>query len=1788
MKKFFSTLLLCMVAVWASAQTVVPVELALPETSPAAEGTVIADNDYFTATTVYSANTGKSSYKYPGIETTFTNWVELRVDKDPTAENPAGTQKSGQTSVKLDVKKATKITAYVRTGNNKTCNLFKDGAKIDGTNTYTPEGAEGEGNYRWAFSWDVQPGTYYLTERGGTGRLSGFSYIEAAAPAPAPVSYNGFLTVKCPGLVAGSEGVDPAGVLTANQGATIQITMTGDAVCDFLLPNFALGEGSDAMPLGDILVPNVAVSDVEGGKKYTGSVAGLQLLGGALEADVNVDGTIMDDGTIAMDIAVTWMGTPIAVTFTSAPVYAANELAWSADAAEVTLGEALVAPTLANPHFLAVTFASSDPAVATVAEDGTVTVVAAGTTTITATAAQQSCYLEGAVSYALTVKEAAVVPPVEDNAANFVFSELFPNEDTNLFTGNKTDGWTCIEPLVVEPISMDFTKLNASSVSNFKAGEGLRFYKGDVMNLSAPAGYKIVKVEALYSDGATKDNQKGNFVYYNPESTATQAENNAEGVVTEITEGEGADAKKVGSTWSVAEEYASNKVSLTNDAQMRIKSVKVTYVPGEAPVAQPEVALVSETEVSGENLGEIVVACAGEGFTVNSDVNNPTMVALKNLSTEETFEAPAYSSREMGDNNAYIDASLVVASGAYEVAVPEGLFKNEAGVLSKAATFTVNFTAAAASLKPILVSPAEGPVSGEDMGTIIIDFENKDCMPNDEVSLVMKNEAGKEVPVSFTYADPMNWESIAVAINAEAVNETGKWTLEIPAGFYSDWMSVNSEAVSFTWDFTLVEGPGKKYPGYLGLETVYSDGSKEKMGANTPVSMRVTPVEGEEGKVTIELNGFQLYMQDINISFPATETAIEGGKSYTGSAEGLAFPMGMTGNVAVENGTIMDDGTILMPFKVDAFGEGFELHYIATFTNEPVYEDPGLAWSAETFEVTMGQEEVEYPTLTNPYYFYIEYSSSNPEVATVDDYGEITLVAPGTTVITAKSEGNEQFTDGEASYTLVVKGEGGETQYGQTTIWRVQDFVSEHSIGNKKQFAAPTTFIDNEALTVMTPYAGTYAKDSHVYPDGTELTHRVTVQVTEAPSVENPAGVEKTNNASLVFTPKKNVKVGIYYRNEFNGDGDRTAENMGKTVLCYSQTDNAAVEGTNLFAENAQMGAQYLYAIMYYELEAGKVYTIYEQAATGCVNGISYAAELGAGEVVKAEAGLSFDPASITAVLGEDLSEKVTFVNPNSLAVTFTNAYPEVATVDETGKITVVGVGTTTIKATSEENDQYYAGEAEITVTVNRAEDVANLWKVSDLGSKVSVEADQELWKTNDIEMKAAYATTTSKNAQTIDGMSFTERMLVRVETAPTAEEPNGTVNGTNTALVVTPKADMNLTFYYRNHANKDDAGNYFRNAENAGKLPQLFNQTDAAAVEGQNVFTPGSNMNEEYLYATMTYAVEKGKSYLFYITGETMPLYGASYVVTGEPAPVEKTATVYVKCAYGAPGVYAWQMNGEEKVDLSAPAAPAGYPESVVVGTVATEQVEYEGTQFWAVPVTYTAESFSIMLNNGNADFNVHTAAIEGITGDVYYEYDFSDTYKVWEKPAFVVTYEISPAEGAEVESLDKFVVTFTGATEVKALRMNMSTFDEGYDVEGDFMSANLLDVEAYESTPVKGCTIEGNVATLTFNGTPDVPTIPGEGEETPVVYAEGETGDAPASKEYELCIWAGAFQVNGVVWPESDLTLKYYLKQSGIENVMTDGLDPNGPMFNIYGQRVSKNYRGVVIQNGRKFINK
>ncbi len=98
-----------------------------------------------------------------------------------------------------------------------------------------------------------------------------------------------------------------------------------------------------------------------------------------------------------------------------------------------------------------------------------------------------------------------------------------------------------------------------------------------------------------------------------------------------------------------------------------------------------------------------------------------------------------------------------------------------------------------------------------------------------------------------------------------------------------------------------------------------------------------------------------------------------------------------------------------------------------------------LAWSELECTVVLG-EEYNFPTLSRATDAPVNYSSSNEEIATVNTLGEISVLAPGTTKITAYCAANATFDWGEASFTLTVMPEGN-----FTTVYDFTKYTGEAS-----------------------------------------------------------------------------------------------------------------------------------------------------------------------------------------------------------------------------------------------------------------------------------------------------------------------------------------------------------------------------------------------------------------------------------------------------------------------------------------------------------------------------------------------------------------------------------------------------------------------------------------------------------------------------------------------------------------------------------------------------------------------
>ena len=168
-------------------------------------------------------------------------------------------------------------------------------------------------------------------------------------------------------------------------------------------------------------------------------------------------------------------------------------LSFPAEAYSVDVSETFTAPTLTAPEGVKVKYASSNTAAATVdATTGVVTVVAYGTTTITATSIGNSTYKSGSASYTLTVTDPSVAEASFDfsKPADYGFTE--PTEDNNITVN---EGETIVSGIVtITNVTNSSANTNKFFYSN--GAIDLRIYKDSKISISVPKGYVITGISA--------------------------------------------------------------------------------------------------------------------------------------------------------------------------------------------------------------------------------------------------------------------------------------------------------------------------------------------------------------------------------------------------------------------------------------------------------------------------------------------------------------------------------------------------------------------------------------------------------------------------------------------------------------------------------------------------------------------------------------------------------------------------------------------------------------------------------------------------------------------------------------------------------------------------------------------------------------------------------------------------------------------------------------------------------------------------------------------------------------------------------------------------------------------------------------------------------------------------------------------------------------------------------------------------------------------------------------------
>ncbi len=184
----------------------------------------------------------------------------------------------------------------------------------------------------------------------------------------------------------------------------------------------------------------------------------------------------------------------------------------------------------------------------------------------------------------------------------------------------------------------------------------------------------------------------------------------------------------------------------------------------------------------------------------------------------------------------------------------------------------------------------------------------------------------------------------------------------------------------------------------------------------------------------------------------------------------------------------------------------------------------------------------------------------------------------------------------------------------------------------------------------------------------------------------------------------------------------------GRTDASGNTLQNIYVGETTVSTQTKGAKIANVYDIAEGSQAAGTVYVLKVESAHNTQITKIEVYKKGTTAVVKKDAGLKFAETSFTVETGKAFTAP-TLTKATTAEVTYTSSKKEVATVDAaTGAVTIVGVGTTTITASADENDDYFAGKASYTITVKNPSTLASytLAKTVESGKAYLIVASNE------------------------------------------------------------------------------------------------------------------------------------------------------------------------------------------------------------------------------------------------------------------------------------------------------------------------------------------------------------------------------------------------------------------------------------------------------------------------------
>ena len=473
----------------------------------------------------------------------------------------------------------------------------------------------------------------------------------------------------------------------------------------------------------------------------------------------------------------------------------------------------------------------------------------------------------------------------------------------------------------------------------------------------------------------------------------------------------------------------------------------------------------------------------------------------------------------------------------------------------------------------------------------------------------------------------------------------------------------------------------------------------------------------------------------------------------------------------------------------------------------------------------------------------------------------------------------------------------------------------------------------------------------------------------------------------------------------------------------------------------------------------------------------------------------------------------------------------------------------------------------------------AQVWKVN----ADTPTAENSTWVDDDfVTVKTTFAGTIKEASATIAGEEFTHYAQVRVKDAPNADVPQGTDNGGSTSLIITPKQDVTYTIYYRRQA-----GNW---ESNDGKDVKVIDQADPATVLEGEMIIESKTEDEAYGFGTKKISLQAGKTYTVWAKGTTLNYYGMKFEAAGGQGGNE-----------GQGG----EQGGGSTVSYVATTADGLAPEFAAVvgeGNVATNvvdnnsivKVELENITLEAVGSATPKEVAKDAINSwndvkwerknqGDIDFSY----IAG-TGVCYTSWAYEEIVRDGEPtgeyrilignddngwPNFYVT---DGSHGLPISGLYYKYTPKVNGTLKMGVWMNKGN-RRLFVVPSDTKAAIDYKVEGY----INGQNGEDGKKKYLSNdeirALGSDPYVMGAGNQPFWGYV---IVNLEAGKDYYVFSQNAQVGFQGFEFTTGDGT--------GVREIIAVKNDANAPVYNLAGQRVSPNTKGILIKNGKKFINK